>query len=111
MTSVKIKNCHFNLEKNLQDFVIYTMHKLLMLNAIPEDELEKLQQKDYCKETFDLDFPLLTKNPTEFNKDKKHPRYYSKETFFVNGFYLCNHWFDQDKKFADWLLKLSEICL
>ena len=109
MESVKIKSFHFNLEKNLQDFVIFTMKELLKIQAIPKDELENLQNKDYCKKTFDLNYPLLTKDPDQWNEDKNHPRYYSKQRFYVDELYLCNHWFQQDSLFAEWLKKISNI--
>ncbi|MCR4733508.1 MAG: hypothetical protein K5829_00675 [Treponema sp.] len=104
---VYIKGKSYSLEKNLQDFVLYTMRRLLENNAISEEELIKIQDKDYCKKLLNLDFPLLTKNPAEYQNDIQHSRYYAKETFFIKDFYLCNHWFKQDDLFSKWLQSLS----
>lgn len=104
---VYIKGKSYSLEKNLQDFVLYTIRRLLENNAISEEELINLQNKNYCKKAFNLDFPLLTKNPNVYQHDTHHSRYYAKETFFIKDFYLCNHWFKQDSLFSEWLISLS----
>ena len=89
MDSVKINGQTYNLYKNLQDFVKYTMQKLLETNSLSDSN---------------LDFPLLSKDKDAFAKDKQHCRYYAESGFFVKGYYLCNHWFDKDEKFfANWL--------
>ena len=107
MESVTINGERYNLYKNLQDFVKFTMQHLLETNSFSEKELCNLEDKEYCKETFNLDFPLLSKNRWAYSNDVNHPRYYAENGFFVKGYYLCNHWFDNDEKFADWLRKLS----
>ena len=108
MDSVIINGQTYNLYKNLQDFVKYTVQKLLETNSLSDIELKNLEDKDYCKEVFNLDFPLLSKDKEAFAKDKKHQRYYAESGFFVNGYYLCNHWFEKNEQFfADWLKSLS----
>lgn len=109
MKPIKIDGQFYNLQKNLQDFVKYTMQKLLESNSISEDELQNLQDKDYCKETFNLKYPLLSKSREAYATDKDHPRYYSKDGFYVNGFYLCNDWYEDrnEKFFSDWLKTLA----
>ena len=110
MESVIINKLHFNVEKNLQDFVQFTMRKLLSTNSISDNELEKLQNLEYCKSTFGLKFPLFSKDKDAYAKDEKHLRYYAKETFFEKGFYLCNDWYPDksEKLFSDWLRMLAE---
>ncbi len=115
MESITINGEKYNLYKNLQDFVKFTMQRLLDSNSLSEKELYNLENKKYCKETFNLDFPLLSKDRRAYANDIKHPRYYAENGFFVKGYYLCNHWFDKDdsddkgcgEKFAEWLRKLS----
>ena len=109
MDSIIINGHHFNLEKNLQDFVQLTMHKLLSTDSIPESELKRLQDPAYCKSTFGLKFPLLSKDKDACAKDEQHSRYYAKDTFYENGFYLCNDWYPDknEKLFSDWLKKLA----
>lgn len=84
MDYVIINNQRFNLKKNLQDFVKYTMQKLLETNSISEDEVNKLQDKDYCKRTFNLKFPLLSKDKFAYSTDKDHLRYYTEDGFYIN---------------------------
>ena len=108
MESIIINNQHYNLYKNLQDFVKFTIRQLLENHSLSEQEMKNLEDKDYCKETFNLNFPLLSKDRFAFAEDRNHPRYYAKEAFFVKGYYLCNHWFDQDEEFSNWLKSLSK---
>lgn len=110
MDYVKI-NCNiFNLEYNkLQDFVKYAIQKLLETESLSEEEIENLENKEYCKEIFNLDYPLLSKEETAYAKDTKHHRYYAKSGFYVKGYYLCNHWFKRNEdKFTEWLKNLSD---
>lgn len=108
MESVTINSQHYNLYKNLQDFVKFTIRQLIETNSLPEYELKNLEDKDYCKKTFNLNYPMLSKDRFAFAEDKKHPRYYAKEAFFEKEYYLCNHWFNEDKEFANWLKTLSK---
>ncbi|MBR3814628.1 MAG: hypothetical protein IKK38_12235 [Spirochaetaceae bacterium] len=109
MKTVIINGHHFNLEKNLQDFVKFTMQKLLASNSISQEELKNLQDKDYCKSTFNLKYPLLSKDSNAYKKDEQHPRYYAKETFFSNDLYLCNDWYPKNEKpFSKWIRKIAK---
>ena len=108
MNLVKINGQTYNLHKNLQNFVKYTIQKLLETNSLSEKELQNLENKDYCKKIFNLNYPLLSKERFAYAEDKKHPRYYAETGFFVKGYYLCNHWFDScEEKFAEWIKGLS----
>ena len=109
MESVVIKGQSYNLHKNLQDFVKYTIQKLLETNSLTNEDLQNLQMKEYCKEKFNLNFPLLSKDRFAYAEDKKHPRYYAESGFFVQGYYLCNHWFeDNEEFFSKWLMEISK---
>lgn len=109
MDSVKINGQSYNLHKNLQDFAKYTIQKLLEANSLSDKELQSLENKDFCKETFNLNYPLLSRDRFAYAEDKNHPRYYAESGFFVKGYYLCNHWFDDcEEKFAEWLRGLSK---
>mgnify|MGYP003571505636 CR=1 FL=1 len=107
MNSVIINGQHYNLVPNLQDFVKYTIQRLLETNSLSAFEVRNLQDKNYCKKIFNLNFPLLSKDRMAYSTDKSHPRYYARESFFVNGFFLCIHWFDNKKCFSKWLESLS----
>ncbi len=108
MDYVIINNQRFNLKRNLQDFVKYTMQKLLETNSISEGEVNKLQDKDYCKRTFNLKFPLLSKDKFAYSTDKDHLRYYTEDGFYINGFFLCNDWYEDrnEANFSNWIKSL-----
>lgn len=109
MDSVKINGQPYNLYKNLQDFVKYTMQKLLETDSLSEEERQNLENKEYCKRVFNLDYPLLSKDRFAYAKDKNHPRYYAESGFFVKGYYLCNDWYEKDneEQFSKWLKGLT----
>mgnify|MGYP007069954241 CR=1 FL=1 len=109
MKSVNINGNIYNLHKNLQDFVKYTLQKLLETNSLSEEEIKNLEDKEYCKDTFNLNYPLLSRDRFAYAEDKNHPRYYAKSGFFVQGYYLCNHWFeDNEDFFSKWLMEISK---
>lgn len=107
MDYVSINGRRYNLHKNLQDFVFFTMKNLLETNSIPEDELECLFDKEYCKEIFDLKFPLLSEDRFAYKSDENHPRYYADT--IGKGYYLCNEWHPKrnEEKFSEWLQSLG----
>ncbi len=106
--SVYINGKRYNLHKNLQDFVRFTMKNLLETDSISKNELERLFDIEYCKETFNLKFPLLSKNQFDYATDKNHPRYYADT--IVQGYYLCNDWYQarNEEKFSEWLKSLAQ---
>ena len=109
MDSVKINGHIYNLHKNLQDFVKYAVQKLLETDSLTDEDLQNLENKEYCKKVFNLNYPLLSKDKFAYAEDKKHPRYYAKSGFFVKEYYLCNHWFEKDEeKFSEWLKELGK---
>ena len=65
------------------------MRPILESGTISEDELRLLQDKDYCKKTLDLGFPLLVKADGEFDR----VRYY-KAPLTINGtkYMMCSQW-------------------
>lgn len=108
MEQITINGQRYNLKKNFQDFVRYTMKKLLETHSLTDDELLHLENKDYCKETFNLNFPLLSKDRNAHASDEKHLRYFSQEVFFEEPFYLCNDLYERSEEFfSKWLKKLA----
>ena len=99
MANLVINNQTFDLQR----FVINSMK--LLISVISETELANLQDKQYCSNTFGLNFPLLSKDRKEYLKDKNHYRYYAQNTFFEKNLYLCNDWYDKNaNKFLAWFL-------
>ncbi|HNX15673.1 MAG TPA: hypothetical protein PK854_12490 [Oscillospiraceae bacterium] len=60
---------------------------------VTKEEVEKMQTKQYSKEIFDIQFPLLLK--VEATDGNKQTRYYAKSVR-INGdeYFLCSEWFE-----------------
>lgn len=117
---IKIKGHTFDLYMNpqhgdmlFQDFVKRTFTDLLEWDLIPIREIEKLQQRDYSKETFDLQYALLQKDKNKCVDATGKQRYWTKK---IGTFYICSQWWKEKvdpvyaNKFAEWLRYLSRIC-
>lgn len=62
-------------------------------NALTKNEIIKLSSPDYCKRTFNIDFPvLITEDKPQ--KVNGYRRYYSASfSFEKTTYFLTNHWF------------------
>lgn len=90
----------------LQDFVQNALKLLLKANAISQIELKSLMDSDYCKDTFDLNYPLLSTDKNSFASDSTHLRYYTEE---IGGYYICNHWVNYNgAPFLNWFLSFLQ---
>lgn len=67
------------------------LSRILTSGSISPTELMKLQQADYSKSAFDLQFPLLVKQGSQFD----HIRYYA-QPLNIDGecYYLCSQWYE-----------------
>jgi len=54
-------------------------------------EIKWMQDADYCKRIFDLQYPLLIRS----DEKKKETRYYA-EPLYINGerYRMCSEWFE-----------------
>jgi hypothetical protein len=97
--------------ESVQDYVKRIMRLLLNNNILTSDEIESLQDKEYCKKVFALQFPLI-RNTAEGYKDRRgRGRYWSKEIFGGN-FYVCSQWWKDHHstylaKLKQWLISLQ----
>lgn len=58
-----------------------------------KDEIGKMQTKEYSKETFDLQYPLLQK--TSVTNGEKPRRYYSSPVkIYGEDYFLCSEWYE-----------------
>ena len=119
-TTVSIKGTTIPMYRSenlsVQDFVKQTLNTLFAKNLLPSEEITRLQDEEYCKKTFSLQFSLLQKdwNKCVFvTKDtgKVHIRYWS--NFKAGGFYVCSQWWkahfsEYDRKIASWLVYLEK---
>lgn len=81
------------------------------LSKIDATELKYLQNAQYCKTTFDLQYPLLKK---VVRSDSEKPERYWKDTVEILGdeYWLCSEWFEtknnNDRPFYEkWLKKIE----
>ncbi len=67
------------------------LRKILEDGNITDEELDSLQQSNYSKRVFDIQYPLLVKKGESFDK----VRYYS-QPLFIKGevYYMCSQWFE-----------------
>ena len=64
--------------------------------AFSDEEISCLQDKNYSKDTFGLQFPLLRK--TESASAPKIERYYAKPVEINGAFYfICSEWYDKSR--------------
>lgn len=65
--------------------------RILNSDKITDEDIKLLQDKDYSKDTFDIQFPLLVEKSNNFERI----RYYS-NPFVINGkyYYLCSQWYE-----------------
>jgi len=96
--------------ESVQDYVKKIMRILLNNSLLQPKEIKRLQDKEYCKKTFAIQFPLI-KNIAEGYKDASgRGRYWSRE-IFGNTFYVCSQWWKAHHethlvKINQWLLSL-----
>lgn len=64
---------------------------MLTEGCASEVEVKMMQESDYCKQTFDIQYPLLTKVDSDFEK----VRYYVNPIVIYGEKYrLCSQWFE-----------------
>lgn len=112
---VKIQGFSIPVEKesseSVQDYVKKIMRLLLNNNLLSINEIENIQDKQYCKRTFALQLPLI-RNTSEGYKDKTgRPRYYHPE-IFGGKYYLCSQWWKDNHpthliKLKEWLMLIK----
>ena len=71
-----------------------------LIPHLSSDLLDKLQNKDYCRNVFGLNFPVLARTLV---KTSKKNRYYAEP---VDGYYICSEWYERSRERLEvWLLK------
>lgn len=79
------------------------MRPILESGRLPDSEVSQLQDKAYCNETLNLNFPLLVKTDAEYDK----ARYYI-DPVHVNGvdYVMCSQWIErQDNNDRPYLMR------
>lgn len=113
--TVTIKGKQIPLSKenheSVQDFVKRIMELLIIQNLLPETEIQNLLDKDYCKKTFFLQFPLIRKIEQGYKDNSGKGRYWTKD--FGGKYYVCSQWWKDHhptylKNITRWLKDLAD---
>ena len=83
-------------EPKIGEIARYRLAKLLAQRVWSPQEFASFFDEKYCKDMFDIDYPLLTQG-SRFDENG-YPRYY-KHQISVNGrnCYLCSQWYERSK--------------
>lgn len=110
-----IKNVNNDLYKNenetIQDYVKRLLDNLMSNNLLSKEMISQLQNKEYCKIAFDINYPLLEQDINKIRPAGK-ARYYT--TFKLqNKYYVCKEWWKDnflvyEKKLKAWVDKISK---
>lgn len=66
----------------------------LEIGKVPKDVIEKMQDKAYSKEKFDIQYPILQK--ANIINGKKPNRYYAETVrIFDEDYFICSEWFEK----------------
>jgi len=113
---VKIGGISIPLDKDdtesVQDYIKMIMRLLLNNKTLSNDEIERLQDKKYCKNVFALQFPLIRNIAQGYKDSVGKNRYWSKEVF-GGKYYVCSQWWKAHHsthllKFKEWLIRLQD---
>lgn len=106
--SLKLKNG--DNEIKIGAFVRSTTKKLVLEGAITEDMAAMLCSKNYCKQTFDLNFPYLKRVEKEISlsdqrKINGYDRYWINEVnIHAYKYFVCNDWYERNRvPFVKWV--------
>lgn len=78
-------------ELKISQLARLVLRPMLEKGMVSELEIKWMQDADYCKRTFDLQFPLLIRT----DEQKKESRYYA-EPLYINGerYRMCSEWYE-----------------
>jgi len=69
------------------------LRKMLESGEVSKQEIEQMQTKEYSKETFDIQFPLLVK--VRETDERSPARYYSLPLkIYDENYFLCSEWYE-----------------
>ncbi len=92
---VKIENTDIDglKEMKIGAIVRTVFRSMLEDGAVSHEEVKKMQTREYSKETFDIQFPLLLK--TETTGGIKPVRYYANPVCIYGiNYFLCSEWYE-----------------
>ena len=94
--NIEFQNVNNTYERNSElkiGRLVQQVMKPLIISKATEEEIRWMQDTEYCKANFGLNYPLLLKT----SSPKKEIRYY-KDLFEINGetYRLCSEWFETE---------------
>jgi len=102
ITETKIDKTTEN-DMKIGQFVQFSISKAFENNLISQQEILKLQDKDYSKKVFNQNFEVLRSIDKEINDEGGRCRYYAKSKF-CGDYYLTSQWFEYHwTPFKNWL--------
>jgi hypothetical protein len=95
--------------ESFQDFVKKIIEFMFNHSLLSDNEIKLLQTRDYSKETFGIEFPLLQNDENKITFEG-HCRYWKKNKF-GGIYYCCSQWWlgkisEYEPLFANWMNKV-----
>lgn len=78
-----------------QDYIKRLLGTLQSENLLTARDLELLKDKEYCKQMFGIDYPLLITDYRKIQDSLGHNRYWVKY-IFADKYYVCSQWWKCD---------------
>ena len=98
-----------SVKMKIGEYVRYQMQLLTNKNKLSNEDIEKLQDLNYCKTEFNITFCVLRDQKLSVKDDKGYQRYYSNDLYF-NNYRLTSQWKESHRKpFLKWLKKHSDV--
>lgn len=83
-------------EMKIGEIVRSIFRQMLENGSVSKEEITKMQYKNYSKDTFHIQYPLLL---SANSIDKKPARYYSKPLkVYGEAYYLCSEWYEKPNR-------------
>ena len=104
------QNNLYDSEVNFGVLVRRSMKLLIKNKKLSDETINQLTEKEFCKETFEIDYPMLKKiedhsSLSDQRNVSGNSRYWA-ETILINGekYFICNDWMEKNKvKYESWL--------
>lgn len=91
-----------------QDWIKRILLYLEQNNLLTEQEIERLQNKEYSKNTLGIQFPLFVSSNTDTFDSSGHCRYWTtwpnKYEKYMGKYYVCNDWWLGKEKEYEYLI-------
>ena len=105
------KSNNFNEVLPIGKYVRKTFMDLVREGKLDSEEIERLQRPEYSKDVFDIQFPFLAKENSQYYE---RTRYWTKP-YKINGelYFVCSQWYEvpanNDRPYyEDWLRRIKK---